>query len=118
MRPPCLRLALALAATMSPGLACADGGDAPACALRGEVIQWVADYCMAQLQTDDEIVAADCIEREHARRPADPCAAKRHFKRALCGLSLAADGRHASVEQCLQDRSFMGHVVRDGGVGR
>ena len=34
---------------------------AAACELPGEAIHWVMDYCMARLQTDDEIAASDCM---------------------------------------------------------
>jgi hypothetical protein len=49
---------------------------------------------MAEIGTDDEIAAMDCIDREVWRPFPDDCAAKRHYKRALCegAVSLSATG--------------------------
>lgn len=87
------------------------------CSVQGEVIQWAADYCMLKLETDDEIAAAECIgEQSKAAFPSE-CAAKIHFKRAMCGLVIAGDVSRGTVEQCVRDPAFMGRTVRNGGVG-
>lgn len=100
-------------------LACclpAQGGE-PACAIPGEPVQWIADYCMAEIGTDDEIAASDCIHRQLEHKFADACQAKAHFKRALCRLMLAHDTLQGTLEQCVNDPSFQGRTVRQGGVG-
>jgi hypothetical protein len=56
----------------------------PSCPVPGDVIWWIADDCMGKLETDDEIAASACIERESKRRFATACVAKRHYKRSLC----------------------------------
>ena len=89
----------------------------PTCSVQGAVIQWAADYCMLKLETDDEIAADECIgEQIKATFPSE-CAAKIHFKRAMCGLVIARDGSRGTVEQCVKDPAFMGRTVRNGGVG-
>lgn len=88
------------------------------CAIPGEKIHWIADYCMAKLETDDEIAAGDCIGDELERAPKDTCAAKRKYKRALCELSIQRGHVKSAVARCLEDRAFMGSTVRNGGVGR
>lgn len=108
-----------VAAVASALLACtpaAAQSPAPACDLRGEVIQWIADYCMLRMQTDDEIAVAGCIAEHRRTTSPDECTAKRNWKRALCGLYAAGEGSKA-VERCVRDPEFMGRTVRRRGVG-
>ena len=107
---PLALLALLAAPATAPGAA--------GCSIPGEKIHWIADYCMAKLETDDEIAAGDCIGTELERAPKDACAAKRKYKRALCELSIRRGHVKSGVERCLGDRAFMGSTVRNGGVGR
>jgi len=85
-----LNRALMLAAM----LICPAGGsvasDEPSaeCPVEGDLIHWVADYCMASIGTDDEIAASDCIGRERRRVFDGECAAKLHYKRAMCELAV------------------------------
>ena len=37
------------------------------CVAAGEAIQWIADYCLLKMQTDDEIAVSDCIEEERKK---------------------------------------------------
>lgn len=87
------------------------------CNLRGEVIQWIADYCMLVLQTDDEIAASGCIEENLSRRFPSACVAKAHYQRAMCGLFVAAESTEKSIDECVSDPDFMGRTVLRGGVG-
>lgn len=89
---------------------------AAACPLPGEVVQWIADYCMQTLQTDDEIAASDCIGQQLAQPFADDCAARQHYKAAMCAQAAAGEGGR-SVADCLADPEFLGPTVRNGGVG-
>jgi hypothetical protein len=109
------RLVIGLGATLLGGLA-QPATPTPPCPVKGEVIHWIADVCMARLETDDEIAAGDCIDGELKRRPKRHCAAKMHYKRALCGLTKARSDRSA-IERCVADAGFMGGTVRNGGVG-
>lgn len=88
----------------------------PACAIPGDVTWWIADDCMAKLETDDEIPASACIAEQSKRRFADACAAKRHYKRSMCRRAKAS-GAVDSVERCVADPAFMGRTVRNRGVG-
>lgn len=98
----------------SGGSFAAEGARA-ACPIRGEVIQWVADVCMARLGTDDEIAASDCIAQEIRHEFKDDCAAKTHFKRALCEVAVTSGAWTGSAESCA--RSFEGATVQNDGVG-
>jgi hypothetical protein len=89
-----------------------------ACPVRGEVIQWIADYCMLEAQTDDEIAVSDCIAQQLTTTFTDDCAARMHFKRAMCRLSGGGGAPRTSVDACVADPDFMGRTVRHGGVGR
>jgi hypothetical protein len=91
--------------------------DSSACLITGDSIHWIADYCMAKLETDDEIAASDCINDELQRPFPDDCAAKRHYKRALCELAIARETIAGTVESCVADKKFMGSTVENGGVG-
>jgi hypothetical protein len=90
---------------------------APPCPIPGEVVQWIADVCMARIGTDDEIAASDCIAREIPRAPKNACQAKRHYKRALCTIAVANEVFRGPVEKCVGDPGFSGITVRNGGVG-
>jgi hypothetical protein len=92
----------------------AHGADCP---VPGEKIHWIADYCMAQLETDDEIPAMDCIAKENAIAFRSACAAKRHYKKAMCELSISHGTLKGDVARCVADPEYVGATVRNGGVG-
>jgi hypothetical protein len=101
------------------GWACASAPavDSAGCALQGEPIHWIADYCMASIGTDDEIAASDCIAEQSERRFENECAARVHFKRAWCEQLVASGARTGSVDECVVDAGFAGRTVVNGGVG-
>ncbi|WP_027716719.1 hypothetical protein [Desulfuromonas sp. TF] len=72
---------------------------------------------MSEIGTDDEIAAMDCISRELQRGFPDDCAAKRHYKRALCEATISRQTFAGTIESCMEDEDFMGSTVRNGGVG-
>ena len=78
---------------------------------------WIADYCMSKLETDDEIAASSCIGKELKRKFRSDCAAKLHYKRAMCGLVIDGKQRGDNLESCVADKSFVGTTVRNRGVG-
>ncbi len=86
------------------------------CPVQGELLHWVADWCMLTLGTDDEIAASDCIARELEAASKNACKAKLQFKSAMCTIVIARDGS-GTVERCVADRGFAGSTVRNGGVG-
>jgi hypothetical protein len=106
-------LFVAIAALAWPSLARAEDR----CAAKGEPIHWIADYCMLKLETDDEIAASDCIEKELKKKFRTGCAAKLHYKKGMCEAMIRNKTRTGSVTQCVRDPKFMGHVVTNGGVG-
>jgi hypothetical protein len=104
-------LAIALLASIPPAWAQA------ACLAPGETIQWIADYCMLKMETDDEIAASDCIEEEAKARFASACASNTHFKRRMCRLMIKNGTRAGTPDQCVKDPAFKGRTVEAGGVG-
>jgi hypothetical protein len=106
-----------LAVVLSLGAASGGRAAGPACPIDGEPVQWIADYCMSKLETDDEIAAAGCIAKELTARHASVCDARRHYKRAMCDLAVARASYAGSSGQCVADRDFVGSTVRNGGVG-
>jgi len=83
----------------------------------GETTQWIADYCMARIGTDDEIAASDCISQQSQMMFWSSCTAKLHFKTALCEVLLKVQTRSGTIGACVNDPGFMGNTVRNGGVG-
>lgn len=110
-----MRLAVVVAASAIalPQLACADDR----CAAQGEPVQWVADYCMLKMETDDEIAASGCIEEESGKSFSSPCARKLHFKKAMCEAMIRTGTKAGTVDECVKDPAFKGRVVAVGGVG-
>lgn len=72
---------------------------------------------MLEMQTDDEIAVSDCIEENRGTTFPTECAAKIHYKRAMCVLSEEGGASDKAIESCVSDPAFMGRTVRLGGVG-
>jgi hypothetical protein len=106
-----------LAALLALAGASALAQPAAPCEVPGDAIHWVADWCMATLETDDEIPASACIAQHPLSAFASECAAKRHFKRELCRLLRGPQASAAALQACVSDPAVMGRTVRDGGVG-
>ena len=87
------------------------------CTIDGSVTHWMADYCMATLQTDDEIPTSYCVKEETEVKYPDECSAKRFYKRRLCELAVTQHARKGNVDDCVDDRSFMGRSVRSAPDG-
>jgi hypothetical protein len=107
----CLVLALA------PGSATFASAAGPGSCPPGEPIQWIADYCMGKIGTDDEITASECISMQNQLIFPSECSAKLHYKRALCDIVVASHARSGTVDACVADPAFSGLTVRKGGVG-
>ncbi len=115
MRPSLLDAILVLLTALS---AAAPASAQPReCPVEGIKIHWIADYCMANLETDDEIAASDCIGDELKRAFKNDCAAKLYYKRAMCRKSISTKQRDGSIGSCIADKDFRGSTVRNKGVG-
>jgi hypothetical protein len=108
---------MARLAALTLGALAIHAAAAPECMAPGVRIQWIADYCMLKMQTDDEIAASACIETEMRRSFPSSCASNLHFKRSMCELLVRAGTRPGTVEQCVQDSTFKGRTVENKGVG-
>ena len=86
------------------------------CPVQGELVHWIADWCMLTIGTDDEIAAGDCVAKELEVASKDACRAKLKYKSAMCGVVIARDAG-GSLASCVADHSFAGSTVRNGGVG-
>jgi len=83
----------------------------------GEPVQWVADYCMLKMETDDEIAVSGCIEEERKKSFPNSCASNLHFKKGMCEAMIRNGTKSGTVDQCVKDPTFKGRVVEAGGVG-
>lgn len=72
---------------------------------------------MSQLETDDEIAAGACIDAELDRAFTTDCAAKLHYKKAMCERAILHNYRRDGIDSCLADQGLVGSTVRKGGVG-
>jgi hypothetical protein len=90
---------------------------ATSCLADGEPVQWVADYCMLKMETDDEIAVSGCIEEERKVRFANDCASNLHFKKRMCELMILNGTRAGTLDLCVNDPAFKGRTVEAGGVG-
>lgn len=86
------------------------------CAVAGEAIQWQADFCLFESETDDIIAAQPCMDRESLAHSDDACDKKQRYKLALCRLLIERGVRAGSIEGCVNDPSFSGPTVRNGGA--
>ena len=85
------------------------------CEIPGEAIQWQADYCLLETQTDDIVAAQPCMDRESRTRHGEECARRRYYKREWC-RGLAANGTmQRSYAECIADPELVGPTVRGGG---
>ena len=84
------------------------------CPIPGELIQWQADLCLFETETDDIIAAQPCMDRELTGRTDDDCAQKKRYKLALCRLFVERGVRPGSVDECFNDPAFSGPTVRRG----
>lgn len=109
------RAGRALLAALAAVPLLADAG--PACVADGEPIQWISDYCMLAMETDDEIAVSGCIEEHRKISFRDACAGNTHFKRGMCERMLRSGSRAGTLEQCVNDPAFKGRTVAAGGVG-
>src|SRR5436190_1643482 len=50
------------------------------CEIPGESGQWMADYCLAAVQTDDLVAAQPCMDHERKRHHGEECATRREYK--------------------------------------
>ena len=115
MRPSFLDAILALLIAISA--ATPASAQRRECPVEGTKTHWIVDYCMSNLETDDEIAASDCIGDELKRAFKNDCAAKLYYKRAMCQKSISTRQREGSVGSCVADRDFKGYTVRNKGVG-
>lgn len=104
-----------LAASLPKSVA-ARGGEADNCALPGEQVQWIADYCMASIETDDVAAATPCIREESRAHFDSACGAKQHYKRELCKLLIDGGSVPGPIDRCVNDPAFRGRTVERGGV--
>lgn len=86
------------------------------CPIPGDLLHWQADYCMAEIGTDDIIAATPCLERESQIRFRSACNGKLHYKQAMCKLSVGAGSYSGSLDSCVKDPLFIGPTVRNGGA--
>lgn len=115
MRPSFLDAILALLIAISA--ATPASAQRRECPVEGIKIHWIADYCMSNLETDDEIAASDCIGDELKRAFKNDCAAKLYYKRAMCQKAVSTKQREGSIGSCIADKDFRGYTVRNKGVG-
>ena len=112
-----MKAMLILAGALVAGISSAETSTGNQCPAEGQPVQWIADYCMLKVETDDEIAVSGCIEEQGKKSFATACASNLHFKKKMCERMLRNGTRAGTVEQCVNDLTFKGRVVERGGVG-
>jgi hypothetical protein len=92
-------------------------GAEDSCLAVGEPVQWVADYCMLKMETDDEMAVAECIEVERKTQFPSACASNAHFKKLMCEQMIRNGTKSGTIDRCVEDPAFKGRTVEKGGVG-
>ncbi len=95
---------------------CATAPSPASCPVPGNLYQWQADYCLFKIGTDDLLAAGPCLQQESDLWFRSACDGKLQYKQALCRLVIEAGQRSGSVKVCLEDRDFIGPVVRGNGL--
>ena len=88
------------------------------CPVKGPKIQWLADYCMRKVESDDIIAADSCMQEDQKNHYKSECEAKIKYKKEMCAMAIASGWVKQTPEQCFANPEFMGITVRNGGVGR
>ena len=88
------------------------------CAVSGELIHWAADYCMYTAATDDfaNPKVAMCFNKQPEVAAVNACGVKLKYKMAICTIVVQNGSYKNSVEVCVQDKTFSGLTVRNGGL--
>lgn len=88
------------------------------CSVPGEVPHWAADFCMYSTGTDD--FANEDVQKCFAKQPTVPeaaaCKTKLKYKKGICEIVVRNGSYKKSLTQCVQDQSFSGSTVRNGGL--
>jgi len=87
------------------------------CPINGPKIQWLVDYCMYKIGTDDIIAADPCMKEDEKINYRNDCDAKIKYKKEMCNLAIGSGWVKKSRDACFADPEFMGGTVRNGGVG-
>ncbi len=86
------------------------------CQVKGARVQWLTDYCMYTLDTDDVPEIEACMRDDAKNEYADECAAKIKYKRKMCKIAIDEEQISMSLQECLLDESFMGSTVKNIGI--
>jgi len=85
------------------------------CQVKGLKIQWLTDYCMYKLETDDILEIDACMNDDAKNNYKDDCFAKIKYKRKMCKIAIEEEWIKNTVQGCLTDQSFMGSTVKHSG---
>lgn len=83
------------------------------CPVPGVTIRWLAAYCMAVNETDDEAnpAVSDCMTSHEAQEKGESaCDANRRWKEKLCAQAPGV----SDVQACVKDPSFLPYPVPSG----
>jgi hypothetical protein len=80
-------------------------------------VQWIADYCAASIDSDNQSAAAACIREESRTRFDSSCVAKQHYKRELCKLLIDGGSVAGPLDRCANDPALLGRTVERDRAG-
>ncbi len=88
------------------------------CQVKGLKVDWLRDYCMYQLDTDDMVEIEACMNNDVKNDYKDECAAKIKYKRKMCKIAIEEEWIKGTVQDCFRDDAFMGSTVKNSAIGK
>ena len=89
------------------------------CRVPGVTAQWELDHCFLNSETDDEenpLVSA-CYNLAPKSKVNEDCVRNLKLKKYRCLHLIDKNKFKGTVEECLDSKSTIGFVVKNGGVG-
>jgi len=85
------------------------------CEIPGKTIQWIADYCMHEVGSDDLLdeKVQSCLEKNRAYTLEDTCENKITYKMTICGIIAARGEYKGKAELCFNDVEFIPATVKN-----
>lgn len=85
------------------------------CEIPGKAIQWIADYCMYEVESDDLLdeKVQICLEQNRGYTVEDTCENKKDYKMKICILLAARGDYNGNAEICFNDMEFIPATVKN-----
>jgi len=85
------------------------------CEIPGKTIQWIAGYCMFEVETEDLLdeKVQICLKENRSYTVVDTCENKKQYKMKICRLLAARGDYNGNAEICFNDIELIPATVRN-----